>query len=197
MATTLVWDASPLVHASLVERLDVLGDLAAGPRDAPWRHVTTAAVAEELTRHGGALPGWLSVVNVDGLVELTSLATWVGRVSQQRHSLGEATVLAWAEVHAAVAVVDDASARRVARRHGADVHGLLWVAGQAVTQGRWSAVAVSGFVDRMIESGARYPFTVGRFVDWAIDNGLLTPDVRSQETVVGSHQVVSTPSEGT
>lgn len=86
MTCVLVWDASPLVHAHRIDRLDVLGDIAHGPCSAPWANYTTAAVVEELGQHGGSVPDWLRVVHVDGISELRALARWVGRVSSETHS---------------------------------------------------------------------------------------------------------------
>lgn len=172
MTCVLVWDASPLVHAHRIDRLDVLGDIAHGPCSAPWANYTTAAVVEELGQHGGSVPDWLRVVYVDGISELRALARWVGRVSSETHSQGEATVLAWAECHDAHAIIDDADVRRVAQLYGLSVHGVLWVVAQAVEQGRWSATSASNFVDRLIGTGARYPFEVAGFVTWARSVGL-------------------------
>jgi len=56
VSRTLVWDASPLVHAHKIERLDVLGDLARGTDSEPWNNVTKATVVEELGTHGGTAP---------------------------------------------------------------------------------------------------------------------------------------------
>lgn len=105
--TGLVWDTSPILHAGRIDRLDVLGDIASG-----WgRNVTTAAVAEELERENVTVPEWLGVVHVDGLDEIIALGEWLQRVSAGRRDRGEATVFAWAEVHDAIAIVDDKDAR--------------------------------------------------------------------------------------
>lgn len=169
-----MWDASPLVHASHIDRLDVLGDLAAGPVEDRWRHHTTAAVAQEITALGEILPPWLEVVHVDAIGELRALGRWIERVSSETHSQGEATVLAWAECHDATAIVDDSDARRVAKVHGLKVHGLVWLAAQAINQGRWSAPSVSNFLDQMIASGARYPFETAGFESWGRQQGLFS-----------------------
>ncbi len=52
----LVWDASPLHHAALADRLDSLADLAQGPlnSEAPWRNIVTDVVLEELRDLGAA-----------------------------------------------------------------------------------------------------------------------------------------------
>jgi predicted nucleic acid-binding protein len=82
-------------------------------------------VVEELDSHGGSSPDWLDVVHVDALAELVVLSDWIGRVSSATHSKGEATVLTWAQVHGAIAIIDDADARKVGQAHGLKVHGSL------------------------------------------------------------------------
>jgi hypothetical protein len=81
-----VWDASPLVHAHKIERLDVLGELAAGPAEAGWQNFTTAAVVEELASHGGSSP--------DGLKVHGSLWLIAQAVSDCRWSMASATSFA-------------------------------------------------------------------------------------------------------
>ncbi|PZF81094.1 hypothetical protein [Jiangella anatolica] len=166
--TILIWDTSPVLHAGRIDRLDVLGDIASG-----WQNLTTAAVVEELEAAGVALPSWLEVVHVDGLAELVALGEWLQRVAAGDRNRGEATVLAWAQVHGALPIIDDKDARAAAQRGGLDAHGLLWVVAEAVRSGRITSVASSGFVDAMLASGARYPLEPGGFVDWAKANSLL------------------------
>jgi predicted nucleic acid-binding protein len=168
------WDASSLAHAVRIDRLDVLGDLARGPADSPWSHYTTAAVMEELARFGQAEAEWLEVVHVDGIGELGALARWMGRVATPTHSKGEATVLAWAECHGAIAIVDDRDARRVAQKYNQNVHGLLWIVAYAVRDGRWNISSAGAFVDQLLASGARYPFDSGGFERWARKSGLIS-----------------------
>ncbi|MGF1651717.1 MAG: hypothetical protein ACFCUP_00150 [Actinomycetales bacterium] len=172
MSLTLAWDATALVHAVACDRLDVLGDLAAGPVEESWRNVTTTAVWSEV-RDADRPPGWLEVVHVDDLPELQALFRWQARLSSGVRDLGETTVPAWADVHGATAIIDDTQARRVAARHGAAVHGSLWVVAQAVRAGRCSATSASAFVDVMGRSGFRLPFPTGDFVEWAKASGLL------------------------
>lgn len=171
---TLVWDASALHHAAKADRLDVLGDIASQIVHAPSPNVTTAAVVEELSRNDLSLIGqeWLEIVHVDGLDELVALSTWVGRVSSERHDRGEATVLAWAETHHGIAIIDDADARAVARRHKRQVHGSLWVISEGLRAGHVNGATASCFADVLIQAGARYPFTQGQFLNWAKKNGL-------------------------
>lgn len=176
--TTLVWDASPLWHATVADRLDVLGDLARGPADSPWRNVTTETVVAELRRNGP--PGdlsWLDVFSVDELDELTAMIWWAERLGVDQAkgaNLGEATVCAWASCHDGTAIIDDRDARTVATRNKIDVHGSLWVVANAVNCGRTTKPAASRFVDSLIDAGARYPCAAGEFNEWAASQNLIT-----------------------
>ncbi|MEU5381741.1 hypothetical protein ABZ359_40645 [Streptomyces sp. NPDC005968] len=171
----LVWDTSPLHHAIKAGRVDILADLAAESRGLPRRNVTTAAVIEELRHYDLDVSGlgWLEVQHVDGLAELTALVRWMERVSGQKSNHGEATVLAWADVHGAVPVVDDLDARRAARAGGLAVWGVLRVIAEGVRDGRATEYVASTLVDALLASGGRYPCGYGGFVEWARKNGLL------------------------
>lgn len=168
----LVWDASGLHHAARADRLDVLGDIVKA-----YDNVTTATVLAELDRHGladavqGA--GWLRVVHVDGLDELPALMRWLQRLSAGEHHRGEATVCAWAEVHAATAIIDDADAKGVAVLGGLDAHGSLWVLAEGVRSGMLLDSTADGLADALIREGARYPFAGRGFSAWARRRGLL------------------------
>jgi len=170
-----VWDASALHHAAAADRIDVLFDVVGGVPQAPAQHVTTAAVAEELHRNElwTVCAPYLEVVHVDALNELQSLARWLGVVSNGEHSRGEATVLAWAEVHAGIAIVDDRSARRTATRHGLPVHGTLWVIAEAVNNGKTQRSSANSLVNTLLRCGARYPFRPDGFEAWAVQQGLM------------------------
>ncbi|NJQ02436.1 hypothetical protein [Streptomyces zingiberis] len=175
-AQLLVWDCSPLHHAVKADKIDLLGDMARTWRRAPRRNVTTAAVLDELRHHRlptDQLTSWLEVVHVDGLNELAALVKWMELVSGRRSNQGEATVLAWAEVHGGVAVVDDADARRAARRAGLEVWGVLRVVAESVREGRTTEYAATAFVDALAGTGARFPFRRGDFVAWAKGQSLL------------------------
>jgi predicted nucleic acid-binding protein len=128
---TYVFDASALFHFVAADRLDSLGSLM--PSDA--RSVTTRAVQEELLAKEAEVPlvrlitsaGWLEQVPVDGLEDLWALSTWVQRIGADQHHRGEATVLAYAEGHSAIAIVDDKDARLMGSSAGLEVHGSLWL----------------------------------------------------------------------
>lgn len=171
----LVWDTSPLLHAIKAGKTDVLHDFARAGSGGPRRNVTTGTVLHEI-RHQSLEAGgldWLDVVQLDDLDELNRLVVWMERVSGQKSNQGEATVLAWADVHGATAVVDDGDARRIGRRHGLRVCGSLRVIAEAVAEGRATEYVATTFVDALIGTGMRYPCQPGAFILWAKQNGLL------------------------
>lgn len=173
--TTWIWDASALHHAAAADRLDVLVDIARNLPVAPTRLITTALVADELTRNGlwhRCVPH-LEVIELDSLAELTALTRWLAVVSHGSHSRGEATVFAWAEVHGAVVVIDD-SARLVAQRAGLDAHGTLWILAEAIRAKTLLPSAADALVEALRSEGARLPrFPAGGIEIWARQHGLL------------------------
>lgn len=172
-ATLLAWDTSPLFHAIKAGKLDVLGDITR-----TWqgvRNVTTQTVVDELSTYGLSLASadWLEIVHVDHLNELTALVKWMDLVSGSNSNEGEATVLAWAEVNGAIAVIDDGDARRIARKYSLPVWGSLRVIATAISEGHATEYVGSTLVDALIDTGARYPCARGQFMSWAKQNGLL------------------------
>ncbi|MEW2066179.1 hypothetical protein [Streptomyces sp. NPDC007346] len=174
-ATLLAWDTSPLFHAIKAGKLDVLGDATRTWQGVRRRNVTTQTVVDELGTYGLSLASadWLEIVHVDHLNELTALVKWMDLVSGGKSNQGEATVLAWAEVNDAIAVIDDGDARRIARRNSLPVWGSLRVIANAVSEGHATEYVGSTLVDALIDTGARYPCARGQFISWAKQNGLL------------------------
>lgn len=172
--SALVWDASALHHFARADRVDVLADLLRGRRN-----VTTRVVVHELQTHGLADPvlasGWLEEVRLDELRELTAFVQWSARVGMRNdRNAGEATVLAWAAVHGAIAIIDDHRARGTGVRGGVDAHGTLWLFAGAVRAGRITESAVTGLLRTVEEAGGRYPReAVSDFGRWARSAGLL------------------------
>ena len=174
--TEYVLDASALHHFAAADRLDVLGSLVA-----EHRAVTTRAVRDEIERSAAADPrlrrlsgaGWLEDGPVDGLDQLLALVTWVGRTGAGSYHRGEATVLAYADVGGATAIIDDRAAARLGRQYGVRVHGTLWLLADACRSGATTVAAVSGLIDTLRATGARYPCDGAGFERWARDNGLL------------------------
>ncbi|WP_329134604.1 hypothetical protein OG552_19385 [Streptomyces sp. NBC_01476] len=171
----LVWDTSPVFHAIKAGKIEILGDIAQNGQGCARRNVTTQAVISEINSYRLSLADmeWLEVVHVDDLAELEALVAWMSRVSGAKSNHGEATVLAWAEIHGGKAVIDDGDARRIGRREGLDVWGSLRVVAESVSSGYTTPYVAAALVDAMIDSGARYPCARGQFINWAKLKGLL------------------------
>lgn len=170
---TCVWDASALHHVGKAGRLDVLGSFVAGPPNAPWSHVVTDVVVEELERYGLESPSWCEIVSPIELADLIEFAEWANRMSDGIHDLGEASVVAWANRRGLIAVLDDEDAKRVAQRHGCRAHGSLWLLCEAINADLLDVTSASSFVDAVMSVGARFPFARHGFPAWARSRKLL------------------------
>ncbi|MEV6694917.1 hypothetical protein AB0M35_25915 [Micromonospora sp. NPDC051196] len=105
-------------HFTLADRLDVLQDLLLDAEC--W---TTQVVREEL-RAGSedhrelavaCEAGWLTTAQLDTLDEVRCFTKWAARLGSGERDLGEASVLAAAELREGVAITDDRNATQVAR----------------------------------------------------------------------------------
>jgi predicted nucleic acid-binding protein len=173
-----VWvlDAMCLIHFGRAERLDVLRDLLVDKEC--W---TTQVVVEELRQGSTAHPeltgvdtgDWLRVAQLDTLDEITLFALWVSRIGCDERDRGEASVFALAELRSATAITDDQEAVRVARAHGLDVHGTVWLLAGACRDGKLSEPAAGNLVDALRATGLRLPCTGAEFPSYARQFGLL------------------------
>jgi predicted nucleic acid-binding protein len=172
----LVFDASPLSHFARADRLDALTALV---KD--YRCVTTRAVRDELERGVTRYPqltatrrlDWLTEVAVDGLAELGALAAYLQLLSRDQRHFGEATVLAWAETHGAIAVIDDQAAVRAGEARGVEVHGSLWLIIAGYRKGVLHEAAASELVDQLRDTEAWFPCDGETVFKWAREHGLL------------------------
>ena len=172
----LVFDSAPLSCFARAGRLHVLERLTEGDE-----RVTTNAVLDEM-REGmhehaelrNVLElSWLQVKAVDGLEELRLFAEYVRRLGAGRHDIGEASVLAWAEAHGAVAFTDDETAVQVGRERGVRVQRTLALVARGVRVEWLSETEAHALVDELRLGGARFPFGPGQFIPWARQQGLL------------------------
>jgi predicted nucleic acid-binding protein len=124
--TALVFNTSPLSHFARAGRLAVLDRLTAA-----YRRVVPQAVLDELRAGEPAHPpladvrnaGWLEIVACDGLAELRAFAHYVRVLGAGERDIGEASVLAWAEVNDEIAVIDERAGTQAAQARGVTVHG--------------------------------------------------------------------------
>jgi predicted nucleic acid-binding protein len=172
----LVLDAMGLNHFAQIDRLDVLRDLLISDRC-----LTTYVVMDELRRGVAEHPrleaalelSWITTCRLDELDELTCFAKWVDRIGAGDRDLGEASVFAVAEIVEGIAITDDQSATRVARKYGLTVHGTIWLLARACKNGKLTVGAAGNMVDMLRRSGMRLPFTGAEFETRTREWGLL------------------------
>lgn len=173
----LVFDTSPLSHFARAGRLAVLDRLTAN-----YRRVTPRAVLDEV--RGGELThppladirnvDWLEVVACDGLPELRAFAHYAQILGSGERDVGEASVLAWAEVNAGIAVIDERAGTHAASMRGVVVHGTLWLITNGVSASELSLPDAERLVDQLRDTDARLPCTGATLFQWAKEHGLLS-----------------------
>jgi predicted nucleic acid-binding protein len=171
----LVFDSAPLSCFARARRLPLLEQLTEGDE-----RVTTRAVLDEMSEgvHDHAELqnvlelAWLQVKAVDGLEELRLFAEYARRLGAGRHNIGEASVLAWAEAHSAVAFTDDEVAVQAGRERGVRVQRTLALVARGVRRELLSETEAHAVVDELRHGGARFPFGPGEFIAWARQQGL-------------------------
>ena len=105
--------------------------------------------------------------------EIRLFAIWPGRLGSGERDLGEASVFAAAELRSATAITDDPGPVRVARTHGLDAHGTIWLLAGACRDGKLSEAAAGNLVDALRATGLRLPCTGAEFPRYARQHGLL------------------------
>jgi predicted nucleic acid-binding protein len=176
----LVFDNSPLSHFTRAGELGTLDVLTEGRRRCVVREVV-AELESGLANYPELSvvleAGWLEHVEVaapDAATpdEIQLFAIYADRlVSGDRH-VGEAATLAWAEAHAAVAVIDDRAGRRHGLERGLEVVGSLNLIADSCRTGQLSEDAAARLVDALRESHAYLPCDGASFVEWARSEGL-------------------------
>jgi predicted nucleic acid-binding protein len=172
----LVFDSAPLSAFARARQLSMLDRLAGADV-----RVTTSAVIEELRAGLGDHPElqdaidlpWLRVEPLADLDELALFGKYAQRFGSGRHDVGEATVLAYAEAHGAVAFTDDQVAVQVGREQGVRVVRTLALVARGVRTSLLTEPEAVRLVDDLIRAGGRYPLGGGEFMAWARSNGLL------------------------
>lgn len=173
---TLVFDNAPLSAFARARELPLLELLTAGND-----RVTTAEVVLELEsglrdhpelREVLELP-WLRVERLTEEVEIVLFAEYARRLGSGAHDVGEASVLAWAEAHGAIAFTDDEAAVQIGKERRVPVKRTLALMARGVRRGDVSEATAMRAADEMIATGARFPFGPGAFARWAREQGLL------------------------
>jgi predicted nucleic acid-binding protein len=121
---------------------------------------------------------WMQIINLDELEDLRCFIKWANRLGSEKRDLGEVSVFAAAELRLGTAITDDRDATAVARRHGADVHGTIWLLAMACREDKLTAVAAGNIVEALRSEGARLPCTGDEFPIFAAQHGLLPQNGR-------------------
>jgi len=143
--------------------------------------VTTRAVMDEIRNGVASYPelqdvlelSWLRIESADSLDELRLFAKFAQRLGTDVHDVGEASVLAWAEAHGAIAFTDDEAAVQAGRDEGVEVRRTLAVVARGIKHGVLIDVQADRLVDDLLRGGGRFPFGAGEFVRWAREQGIL------------------------
>lgn len=175
--TALVIDASVLSPFARAGRLVDLERLTAGVN----RFVTGAVMAEiesgvDLFSGLAAVSSlpWLEKVRSDSMAELVAFAACTRRLGcAQGRNVGEASVLAHAEVHGYTALIDDEVAVQLGRERGVAVLRSLGLIALRVRAGALTVEEAENLVGALVGGGARYPCTAGGFIDWCRQADLL------------------------
>lgn len=172
-------DSSVLSPFARADKLDVLQQLTAERRRVVHHAVLEeidAGVAEYRRLADVRRCSWLEPVSTDNVDELRiamQYLTDLGTDGDGRN-VGEATTLAWAEVHGAVALVDDALAVAFGRKRGCTVVRTLRLITHALAEKTLAEADASQLVDALVrEGGARFPCDGASYLTWAENQGLL------------------------
>jgi predicted nucleic acid-binding protein len=146
---TLVFDSTPLSHFARAGVLDVLEAISAD-----HRRITTEAVSDELKAGVAEHPelaaiqelNWLEIVSSSSLEELRAFSEYARRLGSGPRNVGEASVLAWAEVNNAIAIVDERAGTNHGRERRVRVHGTLWLICEGYRKGLLGEAAAEGLV---------------------------------------------------
>jgi len=175
-----VLDASVLSPFARAGRLDDLRRLFPHAR-----LVTTEAVRAELRQGVPSHPAledaltapWLETEPIDTPFEvLAAFARHHAAFGSTTRDVGEATVLAYAEVHGALAVIDDKVASNHGKGCGIRTVRTLALIARAIQDGRLGEAAARELVDALQAlGGARLGCSGDDVIQWFRDNDLLSP----------------------
>jgi predicted nucleic acid-binding protein len=172
----LVVDTGPLSHLAEAGWLSVLRSVAGG------RAVLIPDAVEAELRQGIHLKPhlqqvldaeWITTRSIASDAELASFAQFAARLVVGTRNVGEAAVLAYAQVHGAIAVIDDGAGRKAARDFSVALRPTLALLCHAIRDGVLTVRMVSDLADHLLETEYRLPFGPGGFEIWADEHGLV------------------------
>lgn len=172
----LVVDTGPLSHLARAGWLSVLRSIAAG------RSVVIPDAVEAELRQGTHLnphlqqvldAEWITTRTLASDVEMAAFGRFASRLVVGTRNVGEAAVLAYADVHGAVAIIDDGAGRKAARDFSVALRPTLALLCHAIRDGLLTTRMVSDLADHLLETEYRLPFGPGGFEKWADEQGLV------------------------
>lgn len=94
--------------------------------------------------------------------------------SSREGDVGEAATLAWAEMHGAIAIIDDQAAANLGSQRKVETHGTLWLVIRGLRSGGLTEPDAVQLVGALLEAGACFPLSgAEEFIPWARGEGLL------------------------
>jgi predicted nucleic acid-binding protein len=96
-------------------------------------------------------------VSCDDLEELYRFGDYMNRLGNLKRNAGEASVLAWAEVHSAAAYIDDQVACNVGRGRGVRVHRTLQLVISAFRASILTEARARELIRSLADADARFP----------------------------------------
>lgn len=172
---TLVFDASPLSHFARADHVHTLRKITGAHRCTVTQAVLDeiSAGAHKYPELGNADLTWLEVVPVDSLDAMRILFEYARVLGSGSRDVGEATTLTFAEMHGAVAIVDEAAGRAAGWARGVTVHGTLWLVAEGFKATLLSEADAVALVDQLRAAEAWFPCDGKKFLAWARAEGLL------------------------
>lgn len=175
--THWVMDTGPLSHFAQAGWLGVIKLLAPDNRI-----IVPDGVERELRAGIGARPwlslvldqDWIEVQPVQTEGELAVYARYANQlVGEDGRNTGECGVLALAEVHHRIAIVDDRAACKLGADRGVTIMRTLKLLFEGINSGHLSSQAVGAIADDLLITEYRIPVPRGGAIQWGIDNGLI------------------------
>lgn len=173
-----VFDSGPLSHFAQAGWLGLLREVV-GEVDAWLPESVRREVTEGVTSHAHLRAiidaEWLTLRAATSLDELAAFSKYTSRLlgDDQYKNLGECEVLALAEAHRGIAVIDDAVARTAAEEYGVDFVTSIGLLCELIRDGHLSLTLAESIADRLLETQYRLPFEPGGFRMFVIENDYL------------------------
>lgn len=173
----LAFDSSPLNYFARSNQLSKLGELVTGNTC-----VITRAVDDELLKGASkyaqlfqvSAQPWITVVDESSIEFLKLFSAYHSRLGGGGRNIGEASTLAYAELHGMVAFVDDRAGRRHGGERGVVVTGTLELLCQGIRSNAMEESEAARVIDLLRDHEAFLPCDGAGFIGWARAAGLLS-----------------------